>query len=292
MERTDKKILITGGSGFLGSRLCAYFRREAFGGKYRVLAPGHGQLDITDMENVRAYFAEAQPDILVHCAAISDVGESERKPELSYRVNVTGVENLARECAACDVKMVFCSSDQIYYGEAEMIPGGKAHTEEEGAVPRNTYGRQKLEAERRMLELCPDAVCLRLSWLYDTKCCSEKEHGNFYVNVKAALATEEVCTFPIYDMRGITYVGEILQNMPKVFALPGGVYNYGAENTLCTYELVKSLFRAVGIDERMVMPNRSAFADRPRNLSMDISRIRRFDIDFVPTLEMLVRMWR
>ncbi|MDD3251355.1 MAG: sugar nucleotide-binding protein [Lachnospiraceae bacterium] len=286
-------ILVTGSTGFLGSRVCAYFRQAVSHGPcqagYRVLAPSHHQLDITNLAQVQALFEAEKPDILIHCAAISDVGACDLDVEKSYAINVTGVENLAKACKACGTKMIFCSSDQIYFA-AE--PHTEAHTEDEPVRPCNTYGRQKLEAEQRTLALCPDAVCLRLSWLYDTVRLREQEHGNFYVNVQAALQKDGFCTFPIHDTRGVTYVGEILEYLPKVFALPGGVYNYGAENTLCTCELVRNLFRAVGMDEAAVRPNTQAFQGNPRNMAMDGSKARRFGIQFTPTLDALIRIWQ
>ena len=76
------KLLITGASGFLGGRAAAML-----GGRFEVLAPGHAQLEITDREAVRRYFQEARPDLVFHCAAMSDVGQCEREPERSRRIS-------------------------------------------------------------------------------------------------------------------------------------------------------------------------------------------------------------
>jgi len=307
-EKKDGKIqriLVTGGTGFLGSRICQYFSAHAGS---QVLSPTHTQLDITDQENVRNYFMENQPDILIHCAAISDVGKCDEDVEKSYAINVTGVENLAKACGVNKTRMIFCSSDQVYFSknQREEKEGGKnqnetitdresmpmPHKESESVQPCNTYGRQKLEAEEKALTICSDAVCLRLSWMYDTKKVMEQEHGNFYANVNATLARGEICRFPVHDLRGITYTGAVIENLPKVFQLPGGVYNYGAENALCTYELVKRLFEKKGIPTSSVEPNEQAFLENPRNISMDISKIRKYGIEFHNTLENLIQNWQ
>lgn len=298
IKKRKQTLLVIGGTGFFGSRICQYFLGMPEN-PYEVLSPTHSELDITNLEKVMNYFRKTHPDILIHCAAISDVVTCETDREKSYAINVTGVENLAKACAENQTKMIFCSSDQIYFSDKDIRKrikkdAGKnavPHKESEIPQPFNIYGRQKLEAEGRALAICPDAVCLRLSWMYDTVKLMEQEHGNFYGNIKAMLERGEVCRFPIHDLRGITYIGTAIENLTKVFHLPGGVYNYGAENTLCTYQLVKALFEKTGISEGCVKPNKQAFLENPRNISMDISKIRSFGIDFPSTLEGLIKNW-
>ena len=74
-----KKILITGASGFVGSRVVARWRNE-----YAILAPSHAELDITDRESVNSYFLQHTPDVVVHLAALSNTGYCEQNPDDSY----------------------------------------------------------------------------------------------------------------------------------------------------------------------------------------------------------------
>ena len=115
------RIMLTGAGGFLGSRLFSYYKD-----KYEVWAPSHKELDFTREENARKAVGDFQPDVLLHCGAISDVGACERDPELSMRVNVEGTRYLARACLMTGTRMVMCSSNQVYFRKM----GEKESTEE------------------------------------------------------------------------------------------------------------------------------------------------------------------
>ena len=90
-----KRMLITGASGFLGSRIAAYYKE-----RYEIMAPTHSIMDITDEGSVFQYFLAYKPDIVVHCAAMSDVGACQREPERSWKVNVVGTENIVKAAKA------------------------------------------------------------------------------------------------------------------------------------------------------------------------------------------------
>ena len=153
-----RKILITGATGFLGSRVAQFYKD-----KYEVLTPSHGEMDIADEYSVMSYLKENKPNYVVHCAAISDVGRCEREPEFSWSINVTGTENVVKAAKAVSAKCVCCSSDQVYFGSLET----EAHQEDESIEPANVYGREKLYAEKSCLAIEPNSVHLRLSWMYD-----------------------------------------------------------------------------------------------------------------------------
>lgn len=276
------KLLLTGGSGFLGRRAAACFEKLGF----QVLSPSHRELDMTDGAAVRSWFRENKPEAVLHTAAISDTGLCQRNPEWTETVNVAGSVNLAHCCRAFGGRLVLCSSDQVYSGS--LLPG--PHREEEPVAPNNVYGNQKLRAEQRCLEILPETVCLRLSWMYSAVR-FPGEHGHFLTALKAALADpQQPLTWPVHDRRGITDVDAVVKNLPSALELPGGVYNFGSENNANPYETVKEILTALSMTEALarLVPNEEAFAESPRDISMDTAKIRKDGIFFPTTREGLL----
>ena len=276
------KLLITGGSGFLGRRTAAYF--SSLG--YQVLTPSHSTLDITDRTAVQNWFRKNQPEAVIHTAAVSDTGLCQQKPVWSERINVDGCRHLAESCRESGAKLILCSSDQVYSGSAVSGP----HREDEVLAPNNIYGCQKLQAEQQCLEILPDTVCLRLSWMYST-ISFPGDHGHFLTTLRAALAdSEKPLTWPIHDRRGLTDTEAVVKNLPTALKLSGGIWNFGSENHVSTYDTVRELLTRLGMTAALerLQPNEAAFANCPRDISMDLTKLNAAGIDFPATLEGLI----
>lgn len=276
----QKKILITGANGFLGGRAAESYRKN-----YTVITPSHTELDITDEKDVLKFFEDTAPDIVIHCAAISDTGACEKNPELSRNVNLIGSENIARAAENIHAKCLMCSSDQVYFGSAKH----GAHTEDEILSPANVYGRHKLAAEESCLTLNPDCVMLRLTWMYDTVSRTRTEHSDFMRTLLANLREGNDLIYPVHDLRGITFVWDVVENMEKAFELPGGVYNFGSENDKNPYDTILEVFRRLDFDTERLKRNEEAFRSNPRNISMSMEKVSKYGISFPVTLDGLTR---
>ena len=275
------KVLVTGGSGFLGRRTAAYL--EQLG--WQVLLPSHAELDITEENGLRAWFDRNAPKAVIHTAAVSDTGRCQREPEWSEKINVGGSIALAKACREYGAKLLLCSSDQVYSGSGVTGP----HREDEVLAPNNVYGSQKLRAEQRCLEILPETVCLRLSWMY-AKTSLPNEHGHFLATLKGALADEsKPLIWQIHDRRGITDAADVVKNLPRALALSGGVWNFGSENDSSTYDTVKAVLQELGMDAALgrLQKNEDAFAAQPRNITMDLSKLNAEGIFFPTTGEAL-----
>ena len=134
-----------------------------------------------------------------------------------------------------------------------------------------------------MLELCPDSVHLRASWMYDLPGYGLPIRGNLPLNLLRAALKGEALRFSRNDHRGVTYVRQVIKNLEPAMALPGGVYNFGscnAENMVCTArQFAETLGIAVQIEEE----------SWGRNLVMDTTKLERFGIRFDTTQQGIQR---
>lgn len=261
-------VLVTGATGFVGSR---FVRR--WSGEYQLLTPGRNELDITSDLSVERYFAQYHPQVVLHLAAISNTGYCEEHPQESYEVNVEGTRRLARAAASCGARFIFFSSDQIYNGNSEL-----GLLDEDVAVsPENVYGKHKLEAERLAAEACHDSIMLRATWMYDRPVDGFPLHGNFVVNIANAIADGKPISVAVREYRGITWVREVVENLPLTFRLPAGVYNYGAQNRLNTYETACCYFEMLGNCSRrcddIILADAERYPSHERNISISNDKI-------------------
>ena len=263
-----KRVLITGAGGFVGSRVLQQWQ-----GKYELCALPKGFFCTADEALTRAQVEALHPDVILHTAALSDTGYCAQHPAEAYRANVELPVWLARAAQQTKAKLVAFSSDQVYAGTKQQGPLSEALD----LHPANIYGRYKLEAEQRVLELCPDSVHLRASWMYDLPGYGLPIRGNLPLNLLRAALKWEAVRFSRNDFRGVTYVRQVIENLEPAMDLPGGVYNFGsgnAEDMVCT---ARRFSKALGITVKI------AEESWERNLVMDAAKLERSGIRFAAT---------
>src|SRR5574344_709489 len=168
------KILVTGYRGQLGSALCKYLEEQ---GHEYVLGIDKAELDITHLHDVVSFIMFIKPDVVIHCAAFTNVDESEEDHVRCEYINVTGTNNLVFACRMINCKLVFISTDYVFDGTKVG-----EYVETDVKNPLAIYGKSKSEGEEQVITLDKYFV-LRISWLIGTG-------GNNFVDTMLRLGKE------------------------------------------------------------------------------------------------------
>ncbi len=155
-DRSLGRVLVTGAGGLLGSELARHF--SACGD---AVGLSRAELDVSEAAQVRDVMARFRPAIVLHAAAYTSVDRAESETAAATLANVVGAMIVARECRAVGANMVYYSTDYVFDGESDA-----AYAEDAQPNPRNVYGATKLKGERAVLDALPDALVLRVAWLY------------------------------------------------------------------------------------------------------------------------------
>lgn len=157
------KILVTGPHGMLGTDLMNLLREKVSSSEkgLEIIEAPHEKLDITNEEEVTDIILKHTPDVIVNCAAYTNVDGCESERELAYNVNALGPKYIAKAAAKCNAKLVQISTDFVYDGELD-----RSYVEADTTNPLSEYGRSKLEGEKNIQNNCNSYLIVRTSWLF------------------------------------------------------------------------------------------------------------------------------
>ena len=152
------KIAIVGSNGQLGRD-----SQEILSGKHHIWAGDAADVDITDAAQVEALVERERPEVLINCAAFTNVDGCETQIETCMAVNANGPENLAKSCKKHGVRLIHVSTDYVFDGER---PAPEPYFEEDAPNPVSMYGKSKLAGEAAVQACGGDFAILRTAWLY------------------------------------------------------------------------------------------------------------------------------
>ncbi len=239
------KILITGSNGQLGNEM-------------RVLSKEHGKhqyfftdviqaddtylLDITDKAAVSAFVEAHSIDLIVNCAAYTNVDKAEEDEATAQKINADALAVLGSQ----GVKVIHISTDYVFSGD-EHVPC----RESDPVAPRTAYGRTKYMGEKNLLAACPEAVILRTAWLYST-------YGNNFVKTMIRLGQEKEKLGVVFDQIGTpTYAADLAWAIFTVIETPAwhpGVYHFTNEGVCSWYDFTIAIHELAGIKKCQVRP--------------------------------------
>jgi dTDP-4-dehydrorhamnose reductase len=150
-------VLVTGAAGMVGRAVVEYCRLS----DDLVFAYDHRNLDIGDLERVTQTVKTDKPDVIINCAAWTDVDGCERDKERAFAANAYGPENLATAGHASDATLVTISTDYVFDGTKRGF-----YTQDDQPNPQSVYGKSKLEGEQRAIGADPRTVVVRTGFIF------------------------------------------------------------------------------------------------------------------------------
>ena len=237
MENTKLNILVTGANGQLGTSL----RNAAASSEDNYIFTDVADLDITDADAVRRIVKDKNINVIVNCAAYTNVDKAESDEALAELLNAKAVRNLADALKENDGTLVHISTDYVFGGNTGNTPRG----EEEPANPTGVYGLTKLHGEQEIAASGTKALIFRTAWLYS-------EYGHNFVKTMMKLTAEKPELKVVFDQAGTpTYAQDLADALRDIISarkLDGyeGIYHYSNEGVCSWYDFTKAIAEEAG----------------------------------------------
>ena len=247
-------ILVTGACGQLGTELRNLSAGSSdnyfFTDIVSLPAEGVSCLDITSPEAVEASVAKVGADVIVNCAAYTNVDKAEDDPQGALLLNSTAVGNLARCAARAGAVLIHISTDYVFGGDARV-----PYKEDDAKNPLGVYGRTKLAGEEQVEASGCKAVVIRTSWLYSP-------YGKNFVRTMASLMSSRDSVGVVADQTGSpTYAADLAAAIVGI--IEGrllhntGVYHYSDLGVISWFDFAREIARLTGSGCK-VLPLRSS----------------------------------
>lgn len=232
-------ILITGANGQLGNEMRLLSKESS---KDSYFFTDVAELDITSLLDIRAFVKQNNIDVIVNCAAYTNVDKAEDDVELCDLINNKAVENLAIVAKEYDCALIHVSTDYVFSGK-----GNLPCTEEQTTSPLGGYGKTKLAGEDAIRRVGCKYLIFRTAWLYS-------EFGNNFVKTMIRLTTEKDSLKVVFDQVGSpTYAGDLGKLIFSIiekrqYEQHQGIYHFSNEGVCSWYDFAKEISLIAGTD--------------------------------------------
>lgn len=270
MSYPFKRILITGGSGFLGQHLI-----EAAPSAAQILSLYHQHplqdtpaeqwpADLTDESTIAALLRDWQPDLVIHAAALSDTHICESDPELSNQINVCATAHMAAHCHYLGIPLVFTSTDLVFDGKKPP------YLPQDTVAPVSTYGRHKVAAEQVLRERHPEAIIARLPVMYGL---AREERSNVLTALLRQWANGHIPNLFTDEYRSMAHAKDVAEGLYRVALHPGQVFHVGGPSPVSRFAFGEAVRKVLGLPTDCICGVRqqeiSLAAPRPADVTLD-----------------------
>lgn len=226
-----RKVLVTGANGMLGQDLCPILEDEGF----EVIETDKDTLDITDYVSAKTVLCNENPDIVIHCAAYTNVDKAEEEFDVAKKINADGTENISKICADNDILLIYISTDYVFDGKKNS-----PYLPEDSANPINNYGLTKYMGEEVVRKYCSKYYITRTSWLYG-------HHGKNFVETMISLADRSEIKVVDDQIGCPTWTVELANGIINLLeGADFGTYHICGSGKTSWYGFAKEIFKLTG----------------------------------------------
>ena len=244
----SKRILVTGANGQLGSEM----RKLGAVSPNEYIFTDVAELDITDKSAVMTFVEQSKIDVIVNCAAYTNVDKAEDDEATAELINATAVRNLAEAAKAQDATLFHVSTDYVFGAE-----GNTPRSEDMPTNPLGVYGTTKLHGEQAIQEVGAKAIIIRTAWLYS-------EFGNNFLKTMLRLTAEKESLNVVFDQVGTpTYAGDLALVIfsiieGNIYIGNEGTYHFSNEGVCSWYDFATEIAIAAGHEGCNIQPCHSS----------------------------------
>lgn len=248
-----QRLVITGAGGMVGRILAAQAREQG----RDVLALTSSDCDITDPAAVRARIAGG--DVVVNCAAYTDVDGAESDERRAHAVNAVGPGNLAAVCARVGAGLVHVSTDYVFSGDFGGAPPHPYDIDDVPA-PLSAYGRGKLAGERAVLAALPHGHVVRTAWVYEGA-----DGGDFVAAMRRKARGADIVEVVADQIGSPTSAHDLVGALLEVAdgRVRGSLLHAANQGEASRFEQARAVFETLGADPQRVRPVGSDRFPRP-----------------------------
>ena len=201
------------------------------------------KLDITDKENISNVLESFKPDIIINCAAYTNVDGSEINKDLAHQVNVEGLRNLI-QLSDINTYLIQISSDYVFDGDSGP------YSEDEHTFPVNYYGKTKLEAENILRGTRRKWAIFRPNVLYSSDLFSK---GNFFAWVYRSLLKKDSISVVTDQISNPTFNLQIVRAIFQCIIMDfEGILHIGSDDYMSRYEFALEIAKVFGFDSTLI----------------------------------------
>lgn len=248
-KMSPMRILITGASGRLGSEIQRRYETDG----HTVNATDVDTLDITNWDDVKHTLQDFQPEMVIHCAALTNVDYCAENPDEALRVNGFGTQNVALAASRCGAALLYVSTNEVFAGSV-----CREYLEYDSPAPINAYGYSKWVGEQAVRDLNPKHMIVRTAWLF-------AHGGNNFVHAILKRAKQgQPLRVVTNEVSSPTYTSDLADAIVALSTRSRyGIYHLTNAEHVSRYGFARKLLDLTGYADVPIEPVASAEWPRP-----------------------------